>query len=292
MATTVGIILPSPLHRIKTYRREWLTIINRNIYLKDPSERKLVNEGVANVSEDQSKEALDVLRYELETFVCDGQYKQGLHHILETYLKNIEQAQQPAVWVSGFFGSGKSHLVKMLRALWVDLKFDDGATARSIADLPTEIQDQFKELSMQAKRHGGLNAASGTLGSAASGSVRLALLRIVFKSAGLPEQYPVARFILWLKSEGIYDQVRELVEQKGYTWQEELDNFYVAEGLHEAFANIYSDFVDALHKKQAGEAVDEAEAGYPTIDMAIDGVKFINKCVESMDKGSVWVDVD
>jgi len=215
-----------------------LVIRNRNIYLKDPSERKLVNEGVANVSEDQSKEAMDVLRYELETFVCNGQYKQGLQHILETYLKNIEQAQQPAVWVSGFFGSGKSHLVKMLRALWVDLKFSDGATARNIASLPTEIQDQFKELSMQSKRHNGLHAASGTLGSAASGSVRLALLRIVFKSAKLPEQYPVARFVLWLKSEGIYDQVRDLVEQKGYDWQEELDNFYVAEGLHQALVKV------------------------------------------------------
>ena len=28
-----------------------------------------------------------------------------------------DDAEQPAVWVSGFHGSGKSHLVKMLRAL-------------------------------------------------------------------------------------------------------------------------------------------------------------------------------
>ena len=161
-----------------------------------------------------------------------------MQHIVETYLKNIEQAQQPAVWVSGFFGSGKSHLVKMLRALWVDTKFSDGATARGIADLPSDITDLFKELSTQAKRHGGVYAASGTLGAGASGSVRLALLRIIFKSAGLPEQYPVARFVLWLKSEGIYDQVRSLVEESGLDWQEELDNFYVAEGLHEALIKV------------------------------------------------------
>ena len=79
--------------------------------------RKLVNEGVANVNDDTSGQALNVLRYELETFVCDGQYEKGMSHILETYLKNIDQAQQPAVWVSGFYGSGKSHLVKMLRGL-------------------------------------------------------------------------------------------------------------------------------------------------------------------------------
>ncbi len=207
---------------------------NRDIYQKDPTTRKLVNEGVASVNDETTSHALAVLRYELETFVCDGQYEKGMSHILETYLKNIDQAQQPAVWVSGFYGSGKSHLVKMLRALWVDTVFEDGATARGIAKLPQGVSEHLKELSVQAKRHGGLHAASGTLGSGASGSVRLALLRILFKSAGLPEQYPVARFVMWLKHEGIYDQVRQSVESNGYDWQEELDNFYVAEGLHEA----------------------------------------------------------
>ncbi len=217
---------------------------NREIYSKDPSSRKLVNEGVASVNDETTEQALSVLRYELDTFVCDGQYAKGMEDILETYLKNINQAQQPAVWVSGFYGSGKSHLVKMLRALWVDTPFSDGATARSIATLSQSVQDHLKELSTQGKRHGGLHAASGTLGAGASGSVRLALLRVVFKSVGLPEQYPMARFVMWLKSEGLYDSMRSSVEASGHNWQEELDNFYVAEGLHQALVeakpNLFS----------------------------------------------------
>jgi len=207
---------------------------NRDIYLKDPVTRKLVNEGVASVNDDRTSQAMEVLRYEIETFVCDGQYKKGMAHILETYLKNIDQSQQPAAWISGFFGSGKSHLVKMLRALWEDICFEDGATARGIANLPQSIQDLFKELDIQSKRFGGLHAASGTLGAGSSGSVRLALLRLIFKSVGLPEQYPVACFVMWLKREKIYDSIKEWVKEKGYDWQEELDNFYVAEGLHKA----------------------------------------------------------
>ncbi len=210
---------------------------NREIYSKDPSTRKLVNEGVASVNDETNDQALTVLRYELDTFVCDGQYAKGLEHILETYQKNINQAQQPAVWVSGFYGSGKSHLVKMLRALWIDTPFPDGTTARGIATLPQNIQDLLKELTTQSKRHGGLHAASGTLGAGASGSVRLALLRIIFKSIGLPDQYPLARFVTWLRNESIYDTVRKSVEDAGHDWQEELDNFYVAEGLHEALVH-------------------------------------------------------
>lgn len=211
---------------------------NREIYQKDPATRKLVNEGVASVNDENSSQALEVLRYELETFVCEGQYEKGMTHILETYLKNVDQAQQPAVWVSGFYGSGKSHLVKMLRALWIDSDFSDGATARGIAHLPQNIKDLLKELSTQAKRHGGLRAASGTLGAGASGSVRLALLRIIFKSVGLPEQYPAARFVMWMKSECIFDIVRKYLEDDGFDWNEELDNFYVAEGLHKALVSI------------------------------------------------------
>lgn len=192
---------------------------NREIYLYDPTTRKLVNEGVVRVSDDTTEIALLVLKYELETFVCDGQYGKGLEHILETYLKNIDQAQQPGVWVSGFYGSGKSHLVKMLRALWVDTQYKDGSTARGIANLPQNIRDLLKELSIRSKRYGGLHAASGTLSSGDGGSLRLALLRIIFKSAGLPAMYHQARLVMWLKKEEIYDKVRDLVEKNGLEWE-------------------------------------------------------------------------
>lgn len=214
-------------------------MLNREIYSVDPLQRKLENQGVANVNDDTSDAgALHVLRYELQTFVCDGQYEKGIQDILETYLKNINKPEQPGVWVSGFFGSGKSHMVKMLRALWLNTEFPDGATAREIANLPQAIKEHLIDLSNAGKREGGLHAASGTLGSSASGSVRLALLQVVFKSVGLPTQYPVARFVMWLRDEGILADVKTLVEQNGYDWQEELDNFYVAEGLHEALVQV------------------------------------------------------
>ncbi len=219
-------------------------MINRDVYSKDPSTRKLVNTGVVTVNDETSEDALAVLRWELENFVCEGQYRKGMQHLLEEYLKNIDQAYQPAVWISGFYGSGKSHLVKMLRALWVDTRFEDGTSARILANLPQSVADLFKELDTQAKRYGGLHAASGTLGAGADGSVRLALLRIVLKSVGLPEKYWVARFIMWLCNEGLFDQITKDVEAMGYDWQEELSNFHVAEGLRKALVkakpNLFS----------------------------------------------------
>ena len=87
-------------------------------------------------------------------------------------------------------------------------------------------------------RHGGLHAAAGTLGASASGSVRLALLGVVFRSAGLPGAYPQARLLMWLRSEGILEEVHRVVEASGCDWEEEVDNFLVAESLHEALVQV------------------------------------------------------
>ncbi len=64
------------------------------------------------------------------------------------------------------------------------------------------------------------------------------------------------------------------------------------EGYHEAYANIYSAFCGALRKKLAGEKVNEADFDYPSAEMGIAGVKFVEKCLESSKKGAVWVDLD
>src|SRR5438552_16830921 len=105
-------------------------MIKREVFEKDPKTNKLLNNGVAKVTSGQTDPELETLRYELTNFVCDGQYADGLSRILSTYLGNLDKSEQPGVWVSGFFGSGKSHLVKMLQHLWVDSEFPDHARAR------------------------------------------------------------------------------------------------------------------------------------------------------------------
>lgn len=63
------------------------------------------------------------------------------------------------------------------------------------------------------------------------------------------------------------------------------------EGYHEALANLYDQFLLAVADKRAGKAVDETEYDYPGIDMGVDGVRFIEKCVESSQKGTIWVEL-
>ncbi len=217
-------------------------MLNRDIYNKPPKENRLVNNGVAEVSEDHSEAAQAILRYELETFVCNGQYEKGLETILDKFLRNLDAGtEQPGVWISGFYGSGKSHLAKMLRTLWTDYQFADGATARRLTKLPTGVFEHLKELSTQGKRHGALHAAAGKLGAGAGDKVRLALLGIVFKSKGLPEQYNQAQFALWMQREGILPTVEAELKAAGRSLAQELPHMYVSSHLAKALLQARPD---------------------------------------------------
>ncbi len=223
---------------------------NRELFQRDPAVSKLLNDGVAAVSEATTAKEIETLRYELEHFVCEGQYKDGIIRILESYIDNIKSPTQPAAWVSGFFGSGKSHLLKMLRHLWVDTTFDsDNATARGLAHLPNEVKAVLKELDTVGKRCGGMHAAAGALPAGGGEHVRLAILAIIFRSKGLPESLPQAQFCLWLKKNGIFDKVRKSVEATGKDFLNELHDLYVSPVLAKALLKVDSDF--APDEKQA-----------------------------------------
>lgn len=205
-----------------------MTITNGELFYRDPTDTKIPNDGVAKVVQPETNQQWDVLRWELRSFVCEGQYARGLERILDSFLTNLSQAQQPAVWVSGFYGSGKSHLVRVLEHLWRNVELSGGARARDLVTLPADIADQLTELSNRGRRLGGLWSAAGTLASGKSDAVRLALLSVLLESAGLPEEYARARFTIWAKENGYLNAVRAAVEAEGRSLEREIHDLYVS----------------------------------------------------------------
>ena len=61
------------------------------------------------------------------------------------------------------------------------------------------------------------------------------------------------------------------------------------EGYFEAFANIYSTFINAVALKKQGNELTEQQLDFPKPAEGAQGVKFIEKCVESSEKDSAWV---
>jgi len=106
--------------------------------------------------------------------------------------------------------------------------------------------------------------------------------------------------IQWSQENSNYFEVFKIGEPNE-NWSRGRDGFYPhaqsysripsghPEGYFEALANIYKTYIGALSKVKAGKSPDEADMDFPSVEMGLDGVRFINKCVESSGKGAVWV---
>jgi len=120
----------------------------------------------------------------------------------------------------------------MLRFLWTNHKFGDGAAARSLVnELPAEIEELLKELDTEAKRRGSIHAAAGTMGEGGVRHARLSVLSIIFRSLGLPGAFHQASFLLWLKQNGHLEKVKANLKQNGRSLEQELPNLFVSPHL-------------------------------------------------------------
>ena len=201
-------------------------MLNLEVFHKDPKTYRIANEGVARMPFPPAPGApTETLRDELSTFITDGEFGRGLLRILESFRTGLGHGSQKSVWISGFYGSGKSHLAKMLCALWTDQPFADGARPGALIPDPSpELMAELRTLRTAAERGGGLHAAGGILGSGAH-DPKMATLGIVLESVGLPADARAARVAFWLADEGILDAVRTRL---GNTFDSDIRSFVLS----------------------------------------------------------------
>lgn len=246
---------------------------NKELFTLNPEEVNLRNEGVAKLRTINESDDLSIAEYELKTFVCEGEYHDGLKKILNQYLSNYDNKEQPSFWVSGFYGSGKSHLVKMASYLWNDFVFPNGKTARNIRTLPQDIHDLFVELDRKQKIQGKLSIA-GTLRDFPSSDIRYSFIQLLLNNLGLPSQYHHFKFVYWAKTEGIYDDLESLVKAAGKDLKKEIENMFVSSVLAKSVLELRPELAENEMKLK-----ETFRAQFPRIDKIgrIDFVKTIRE---------------
>ena len=77
--------------------------------------------GVIKVEQDD----YDNVYQELDEYVVTREMDKHFHDFFSSYIKSIDyKTDKIGVWVSGFFGSGKSHFIKILSYLLANKKVD------------------------------------------------------------------------------------------------------------------------------------------------------------------------
>ena len=232
---------------------------------RDPRQQRLINNGQARLI-GTDEEA----RGELRTFVCEGRYADGVTRILESFCRDIDKSSQQAAWLSGFYGSGKSHLLKMLGYLWANEPFSDGMNPRAlVAEVPEPVRAVLRELDTQGARAGGLFAAGGPMPSGQLERPRCSVLSIVLRAAKLPADFGKAAFCLWLEDKGILADVRKAVLAAGNGFEEEIEELYMSPVIPKAIAGQFPG-------ETAKEVRERIRTQFKAPDMDIDRIQFVS----------------
>ena len=233
---------------------------------RDPRGQRLINNGQARLSDTSPEED----RGELRTFVCEGRYADGVTRIVESFCRDLGKSSQQAAWVSGFYGSGKSHLLKMLGYLWENKTFADGMSPRALVeDMPESVRAALRELDTEAARQGGLFAAAGPMPSGQLERPRHSVLAIVLRAAGLPADFGKAAFCLWLEDKRIADEVKSAVAAVGNKFEDEIEELYMSPVIPEAIASQFKG-------ESLKEIRERIRAQFKTPDIDIDRNQFVS----------------
>jgi uncharacterized protein YqeY len=181
---------------------------------------------------------------ELEEYVVTQQIKEYLDKFFDAYLAAQDRPHDPAitdrmgVWVSGFFGSGKSHFIKILSYLLENIEAHNpqgGATRRAAAFFDDQkIKDPMLLANIQRAVQGSADVMLFNIDAKANKSdpdaILQVFLRVFNEKLGLSGDAPhIANMERHLISKGAHDAFKTAFERaNGSPWATQRDavDFY------------------------------------------------------------------
>jgi len=206
----------------------------KNIFSK-PVDRPI--EGVIKADDDAS------LRLEVEEYVLTNEVEKRLESFLDAY-NNYEGAN--GVWVSGFFGSGKSHLLKML-ALLLENRRIDGASALDLflpkcGDNEILRGDLKRAVSIPSKSVlFNIDQKADVISKTQIDALLAVFVKVFDEMCGYyGKQGHIAQFERDLDSRGLYSQFKSAYEaEAGRTWEQGREQALLeAKNIAKAYAEV------------------------------------------------------
>ena len=255
----------------------------RELYAKDINREV---QGVIKVDDET------FIKQELEEYVVTDELLKHFRNFFDSYNASIAgNTEKMGVWISGFFGSGKSHFLKILSYI-LDNKVVDGKPAVDYFD--DKIQDQMLLANM--KRAGNVPTdvilfnidSKASLDNLDGKDKILSVFEKVFnEKQGLSTIPHVAELERFLIKNNKYEEFKDAVSKEcGEDWATARNDFYFR---RDEIVNAYSKVMNKS-KEEAENWFDKAEENY---DISIEKfAKRIKEYIEANDKKHVVFLVD
>ena len=199
---------------------------------------------------------------ELDEYVVTNELEKHFRDFFQSYgtdLSDPSIANRVGVWISGFFGSGKSHFLKTLSYILANkVACDADGNARSAAEFfdETKIRDAFirADIGKAVSHHADVilfNIDSKASSNDDGNPILNVFLRVFNEYQGFSADHPhIAHMERHLAQKGVYETFKQAFEaSSGQSWLEERDGYqFYQDDVETAISQALNLSAEAAHK--------------------------------------------
>lgn len=251
----------------------------QNLFLKD------INRQINGVIKADTQDELTI-KYEVEEYVITSDLIQHFKEFLEKYSNSIRNGgtEDIGVWISGFFGSGKSHLLKMFGTLIGNNPID---TKYPYEYFLNKTEDKKLKEDLEALKNTSctsilfnIDAVSNKNTRQEKNSIASTLLREFYSRLGFTKKFlRIANFERNLWQNNRYEEFKErfLKASSGLTWEK-----YREEQMSFKF-ELFAEVASEMGELSKDEAIHLAKN--PNEEISIeDFTKLLKMCLDKIGK--------
>lgn len=212
------------------------------------------------VKADQDDDA--TVYQELDEYVVTNELEKHFRDFFQSYgmvLSDPSIANRVGVWISGFFGSGKSHFLKTLSYILANkVAHDADGHERTAADFfdESKIRDAFirADIGKAVSQHADVilfNIDSKASSNDDGNPILNVFLRVFNEYQGFSADHPhIAHMERHLSQKGVYETFKNAFEESsGMSWVEERDGYqFYQDDVEKAISQVLGLSAEAAHK--------------------------------------------
>ncbi|WP_339434429.1 BREX system P-loop protein BrxC [Pseudomonas orientalis] len=212
------------------------------------------------VKADQSDDA--TVHQELDEYVVTNELEKHFRSFFESYSTDLNDpsiANRVGVWISGFFGSGKSHFLKTLSYLLanIEARDDQGNSRKAVSFFDaTKLRDATIRADIDKAAANSADVILFNIDSKASSNdagnpILNVFLRVFNEHQGFSGDHPhIAHMERHLAQRGVYKRFKQSFnDSTGMEWTEERDGYqFHQDDIEQALATALDLSAEAAHK--------------------------------------------